>query len=152
MRETICISQDETLRTALEFMIKERVNSITVVDESGAFVGTLNSADVIRAALPKYMADDVFAAKMADMSIITDDIKRVADRPLKDFMNTDAPAVKHDEGIVGATVIASGDRYGRITIVDDDNKPIGVLTRTELKQVVGSFLDIHAPPYTYKTS
>lgn len=142
MRPAITVGENETLRTVLERMVTEKRNSLTVVDGEGKFVGAINAIDIIKAVLPDYLEEDAIAARFADISLLKEDANRVKDKPIKEFMATDIPTVTPEDSLLGTVVLATQRGRGRITVVDENNKPVGILTRTEIKQVIGSFLDI----------
>lgn len=142
MRPPHIIKETQTLKDALETMIQERCNSLTVVTEDGTYAGRLGTINIIKEVLPDYLEDDVVAARFANAELLREDAGRVKDRYIKDFMMTDVPTINVDDSVVEAAVLAAKQGFGRITVVDADNKPIGILTRTEIKRVIGHFLDI----------
>lgn len=142
MRPAVLVEETQTLKEVLARMIKEKRNSLTVVDADGRFVGAVNAIDIIKEVLPDYLEEDAIAAQFADAELLKEDAQRVQDKQVKEFMATDIPTVTVDDSLLGAAVIATGRARGRITVLDADRKPIGILTRTEIKQVIGSFLDI----------
>lgn len=142
MRPAIAVTGDITLHDALSRMIKERRNSLVVVDEAGALIGAVNAVDIIKEVLPDYLEEDEVAAHFADDTLLKEDAIRVKDKPVSEFMSTEIASIHTDGSLVEAAVLATKHGRGRIIVVDDANKPLGVLTRTEIKQVVASFLDI----------
>lgn len=142
MREPVLVREDDTLEHILKKMVNEKRNSLTVVDEHGVFVGAVNALDVIRAVLPDYLENDVITARFADATILKEDLHKEKDTPVKKFMGTELPVIKKSTSMVEATVLASKSGRGRITVVDDDKKPIGILTRTEIKCVLAAYLDL----------
>lgn len=142
MRPSVYIEEDKTLFETLSKMIGEKRNSLTVVAADGTFAGMVNAADIIKAVLPDYIEDNQIAARFSNLKLLKQDAERVKDTPLSDFMEKDAPSIKQNGNIIEAAAIAAHSGKGRIVVVDDENKPVGVLTRTELKQVIGLTLGI----------
>lgn len=140
MRPPVLIQENGTLGSALEQMIREKRNSLTVVNEHGVLVGAVNAIDIIKAVVPDYLEDDAITARFADETILREDTKKAKDLPITSFMATDIPVIAHDASITEAAVTAASTGRGRITVVDENKKPVGVLTRTEIKQVIGSYL------------
>lgn len=142
MRQAVSVNENDTLLDVITKMISERRNSLIVVNNDGKLTGFVGATDVIKAVLPDYLEEDVIAAHFADQNILKEDAQRASNIPVKEFM-TDEPAVIQETSSVleaAATAIQSG--QGRITVVDQDHKPVGIITRTEIKQVIGSLLDI----------
>lgn len=142
MRSCVFITSKATLLDTLTLMIEHKRNSLVVVDEAGDLVGMVNAADIIKAVLPEYIEENVTAARFSNMDLLAEDAARVKDMPVSDFMETTTPTISHAGNIIEAAAIAAHTGTGRIIVVDDAHKPIGVLTRTELKQVIGATLGI----------
>lgn len=142
MREVVTVPVDLNFRQALEKMICDKTNSLVVVDEQGIFVGMVNARVFIERAIPSYISNDEIAAHYADEKLFREAVEQVADTPLKDLMETDVETISADESLMKAAIIATKNRQIRIPVLDADKKPIGLLTRTELKQLIGTFLEI----------
>lgn len=142
MRPPVIIPIGTTLKECLERMVKEKRNSLTVVNQDGTFAGAVNAVDVIREVLPDYLEEDVIAVRFADDALLAQDAQRVADHPVESFMARDVPTVTLESSLVEAAVLASVKGRGRITVLDDHRHPIGVLTRTEIKRVIAFYLGI----------
>ncbi len=142
MRPPICVHEEDTLEAILAKMMAERRNSLTVVDDAGKLVGAVNAIDVIKAVLPDYLEDDLVAVRFANESLLKEDAEKARLTPVKEFMAKDIPQIDEDDGILEAASMAIQHGRGRITVVDKDGKPVGVITRTEIKQVIGSLLGL----------
>lgn len=142
MREVVTIPATVTYKEALTHLIAQRRNSALAVDEHGTFVGYVDAGTLLRGAMPEYLRDDPTAARFAENGIMEEMATKVADEPLADFIDTDAVAVEPDDSLVYATVLSIQKGQGRVPVVDEQQRPVGVLTRTELKQVLGTYLDI----------
>ena len=142
MRPSVRISTHETLYTTLRKMIEEKRNSLTVINDDGTLAGMVTAFDILKAVLPEYLEESEVAARFANLELLKKDAERVKDTPITEFMEKDVPVMKVDGNIIEAAVIAAHSGRGRIVVVDEENKPLGILTRTELKQVVGMTLDL----------
>lgn len=142
MRNVHTISSEGTFRDALKELITQKSNSLVVIDAQGLFVGMINARVLIERAVPAYISNDEIAAHYASEDIFREAVEKVADMPLTDFMDADVETIKENESLMKVAVIATKNQQIRIPVLDDEKKPIGLLTRTELKQVIGSFLEI----------
>ncbi len=142
MRPPVLVPVGTTLRECLRLMVEQQRNSLTVVNEDGTFAGAVNAVDIIREVLPDYLEEDVISARFADESLLAQDAQRVADHPVETFMSRDVPTVTPRSSLVEAAVLAAVKGRGRITVLDEQRRPIGVLTRTEIKRVLAFFLGI----------
>jgi CBS domain-containing protein len=146
IRPTVTIKESSTLREALKKMIHERRNSLVVVDSDGRFVGGLSAVDLISQVLPDYLEEDSVTAHFADDSLLRRDAQNASDTEVKDFMSENMTSAPEDASILEAAVLATRHGNGRVTIVDSDERPVGILTRTEIKQVIAKYLDISEEP------
>ena len=141
MRPPITIQHTATLEEVVRKMVSEKRNSLVVINDDGAFAGAVNAIDVIKAVLPDYLEDDAIAARFADETLMKQDAHKVRGMVISEFMSKDLPTITEKTHIVEAAVQASKLGRGRIVVVDENKKPVGVLTRTEIKQVIASYFD-----------
>lgn len=142
MRVPVLIQESVTLKEALKALVDGKSNMGCVVNAEGMLVGGVSTLDVIRAVLPDYLESDAVAARFADNAMLLEDATKAANTSLAKFINRDEATVAPDTQLLEATVISSRDCNGRIIVVDADRKPVGVLTRTEIKQVLAAFLGV----------
>ncbi len=142
MRDAVIIQKDAELSHALEALIKGKSNIAVVVDDNGALLGGVSTLDIIRAILPDYIEQDPTAAHFADTAMLREDTLKSASTSISNFINTKDVTVHPDANLLEATVLSCINAQGRIIVVDDENKPVGLLTRTEIKQVLAAFLNI----------
>lgn len=142
MRPAVLVHEKDTLRSVLEKMVRDKRNSLTVVDDKGVLVGAVNAVDIIKEVLPDYLEDDAIASRFADDSFLKEDAERVKDTPVSAFMAQSIPTISSEGSLLEASIMAIKKGRGRITVVDKEGKPLGVLTRTEIKRVIASYLNI----------
>jgi len=143
MRPVVVLKDSIDLKEALAQLVKERSNIAGVVDDNGSFIGAVSTVSIIRAVLPDYMEADIVAAKFADDKLLKEDALRAAGKLLHEFVHTTEDVVKPDDNLLSATVTSAGHGTGRIFVLDEDGKPVGLLTRTEIKQVLAAFLGVN---------
>jgi CBS domain-containing protein len=142
MRDVHTISADVSFKEALREMICKKTNSLVVVNEEGVFEGLVNARVFIEYAIPPYISNDEIAAHYANEELFREAVNQVADKPLRELIEKDIETIGADESLMKAAVIATKNRQIRIPVLDEEKKPIGLLTRTELKQLIGTFLEI----------
>ncbi len=142
MRKVQTISDKSNFKEVLAEMICKKTNSLIVVNDEGKFVGMVNARTLIHNSLPKYLAEDITAAHFANEEIFREEVAKVADESISKIIDEDVATIKENESLVKAAIIVASGKQVRIPVLDDESKPIGLLTRTELKQVIGVFLGI----------
>ncbi len=144
MREVKTITADKTFFDALEKMIKEKTNSLVVVDDNQKVVGLINTGELIREVVPDYLEDDAIAAHFANDEIFIEDVKRAKEAPVTKFMIKDPVVIDYDDTLMQSAVLALSNRQMRLPVVDKEGRAVGLITRTEIKQVVGEILGIQS--------
>ncbi len=142
MRQVHTINRDKTFIDALRLMIKEKTNSLTVVDKDGRLVGLLNTGRLIKQVIPDYLEKDSVAAHFATKEIFIEEVKKAKDVPLEKFMLSNPQKIHFNGGLMEVSLIAISTNQLRIPVVDENNKPVGIITRTELKRFFGEILDV----------
>jgi len=142
MREPLILSDKLNLRETLKELIHQKTNSALIIDEEGKLVGEVSVLGIVRAVIPDYIEDDYVAAHFSTEEIFREDVMKSQNISICDIMKRDPKTITLETSLTLAAVTAISGRQSRIPVVDEDHKPLGVLTRTELKQVIGQILDI----------
>jgi len=143
MKKNIITAPDTaTFYDVLKKMIRHKTNVILIVNMQNRLVGMVDAFELIREMLPDYVEEDSVAAHFATEDIFHDDCERVRNVPVTQFMEKELVTITMQTSLTEAAVIALTKKSERIPVVDDKNEPIGLLTRTEIKQVIGKHLGI----------
>ncbi|PID52795.1 MAG: hypothetical protein CR972_00055 [Candidatus Moraniibacteriota bacterium] len=142
MRDVKTISVDVNFKKALSEMVCQKTNSLVAVDSDGVFVGLVNARVFIEHAVPSYISNDEIAAHYASEELFREAVRSVSDTPISHLMEKNIETIGPDESLMKAAIIATKNRQIRIPVLDEKRKPIGLLTRTEIKQLIGTFLGV----------
>lgn len=141
MRPASIIDDQASVRDALERMNKEKANELLVVDEDGVLVGEVSVSDLLGAAVPTDLDGDDAMAHLMDEDAFSDAIKEAADRPVTDCMSSGVESIRADARLidVAATAISMG--QARIPVVDNDDRPVGIISRQGLRHILSVYMD-----------
>jgi nucleotide-binding universal stress UspA family protein/CBS domain-containing protein len=142
MRKPVLIDSNSTFVDALRKMILDKTNSLLVINKNGKLIGEIQVFDLIRQVVPAYVMTDEIAAHFATDEIFKEACEAAKDIPVEKFMNKNPKTITLQGSLLEAMVIAMSHGQSRIPVVDEQDHPLGVLTRTELKQVMGKCIDI----------
>jgi len=142
MRKAVLIGQDAVFIDALRKMIIDKTNSLLVVSKAGKLVGEIQSFDLIKQVVPGYIVSDEIAAHFATEEIFMDACEAAKNIPIEKFMNKDPKTITLQSSLMEAVVVAMTHGQSRVPIVDEQHQPLGILSRTELKQVIGKSINI----------
>jgi CBS domain-containing protein len=141
IKDAVIISEEATFAEALSLMLKKHTNTLLVTDENGQLSGEVSVSDLFDGIIPVSFDGDKAIEKMQDEQGFATAVKDARDTTVVDFMSSDFDSVYPDDSIitVAATVIAH--QRARIPVVDHDNRPIGIISRQGLKQILGKYLN-----------
>jgi len=143
MKKSLAVEDNITLKEAIKIMIENKRNSLQVVDKDGKFISEIDVVSIIKAILPDYIENAKIAARFADREFFEEVCKKAKDMPILDFMMRCPKTLRESGTLTEAAIVVKG-KQTRIPVLDSDNKPIGVVTRTELKKEIANILGINS--------
>ncbi len=144
MREARVINKNKTFIDALTMMINEKTNSLVVVDDEGKLAGMLNTGRIIKEVIPDYIEEDAVAAHFANEEIFIEDVKKAKNSSIEKIMLKNPKNIHFDGSLMEVALMAISSNQLRIPVLDKENKPVGMVTRTELKRVLGNIIGIES--------
>ena len=141
-KEAAIISNLATFGEAVQKMVKEQTNSLLVIDEEGTFVGEINVSDLFEAIVPGHLNGDEVLSYFNSEEKFVKAVREAADRPVEEFMALDAEPIRADDDIMAVAAMAIAHGHSRIPVVDHDSRPVGIISRRGLKQIIANFLGI----------
>lgn len=142
MKEAITITEKASFKDAVQLMIEQQTNSLLVVDDAGTLVGEVSVTDLLDAIVPEYLDGDNIAAHFASTTMFNEAIGDTAEKSVEHFMDRDVKSVSEHEGIMSIATTAIANKRARIPVVDNDGKPVGIISRRGLKHIIADALAI----------
>lgn len=142
VKEAVIIGEGASFREALSAMIREQTNSLLVANSDGKLSGEVGVSDLMDAIVPEYLDGDSIAANFATEEMFEEAVQNAADKTVADFMSTDVEPVRMDDGLMAIAAVAIAHQKARIPVVDADDRPIGIISRRGLKQLLAHSLTI----------
>ncbi|TGL85976.1 CBS domain-containing protein [Leptospira congkakensis] len=110
---TYTLPSTETITRCLDFMLEKRIRHLPITNESGTLVGFVSDRDILE------------KSKSYER-----------DWPVSDIMTKRVLVGSPGSEIRGVTKVLLEERIGCIPVVDDDNHPIGMITRSDLLRLL----------------
>jgi CBS domain-containing protein len=141
-REAVIIHEDASFKDAVARMVREQTNSLLVVNEHGELSGEVGVSDLLDGIVPLSMDGDSALSLLGTEKEFGDAVKGAENTLVSDFMNADVQSVKANDSLITIAAIAITHGSARIPVVDQENRPIGVISRRGLKHILAKFLAI----------
>ncbi|MEX0917943.1 MAG: CBS domain-containing protein [Candidatus Paceibacterota bacterium] len=142
VKEAVVIGESATFREALSAMIREQTNTLLVTGDNGELIGEVSVSDLMDAVVPEYLDGDSIASSFATEEMFEEAVQKASDKPVSEFMNADVEAVETDDGLMQVAAVAIAHQKARIPVVDKENRPIGIISRRGLKELLASSLNL----------
>lgn len=138
------IGNDALFIDVLRKMICAKTNSLLVVNKKGVLVGRVQSLDLIWQLKPAYLDAEYIAlmSHFVDEESFTEACEKSKNISVEELMEKDPHTLKPQTPLMEAAMIAIEDKHARIPVVDENNVPVGIVTRTELKIMMGQYLGV----------
>ncbi|MAZ56643.1 hypothetical protein CL653_02540 [bacterium] len=142
MKPAVVVGEEASFRESLAKMISDKTNTLLVVNNDGELSGEICVSDLLDAIVPEYLDGDNIAANFATEEMFEEAVRDTEEKQVSYFMSTDISPVKLHDGLMAVAATAIANQKARIPVVDDNNHPIGVISRQGLKHIIAKFLGI----------
>ncbi len=136
------IGESDTFFDAVQKMVNEQTNSLLVVGEDGKLVGEISVTDLLDAIVPEYLDGDSIAAHFASEEMFEEAIQDTRDKEVRYFMDSNVVSVSEEEGMMAIAAAAIAGQKARIPVVDNEGRPLGIISRRGLKHIIAHSLSI----------
>ncbi len=140
-KDAVIVTEDASLSEALEKMVNQKTNTLLVVNEEGKLSGEVSVTDLLDAIVPEYLDGDSIAAHFATEGMFKEAVKDASEKQVQFFMSSDYSSVTLSDGLMSIAAIAIGHQRARIPVVDEENRPIGIISRQGLKHILAKYLE-----------
>ena len=142
VKEAVVIPETATFKEALQAMLDGKSNSLLVTDTDGKLTGEVSVVDLMDAIVPDYLDGDGITAHFATDDMFKAAVSTAADKGVEFFMSKDYSTVGMNDSLMSIAAIALGHQRARIPVVDDENRPIGIISRQGLKRIIAEYLGV----------
>lgn len=140
-KPAVIISETNTFADALKAMITQHTNTLLVTNEDGILTGEVSVVDLLDAVVPDTLNGNEVINHFATDEAFIASLQVARDLPVAEFMSQDfSPLTEHDN-LMSVIATAIANTRARIPVVDDEDRPIGIISRQGLKQILGKFID-----------
>jgi CBS domain-containing protein len=140
VKPAIIVNENVSFAEALDAMENGKTNTLLVTDDRGRLVGEATVADLLDAMIPDTLNGDQVVSHFADDDAFIASIEMARDLPVSSFMSRDFSALTLEDNLLAIIATAIAHQRARIPVVDKDGRPIGIISRQGLKQIIKKYL------------
>lgn len=140
IKDAVVVSEATTFTEAVHAMRTGHTNTLLVTDETNRLVGEVSVSDLFDAIIPPDISGDQAVAHLSDEPAFAEAVARAGETPVAAFMSADIATVTPDGSLLQVAAAAIGQGRARIAVIDHDNRPIGIISRSGLKQLLAAYL------------
>lgn len=129
--DVIALTQDRSMMKASKIMKDKKISRIPIVDDENRVVGIVTDRDVKEASPSKATTLD-----MHELYYLLSEIK------LKDIMTRKPKSLHENDTIEMAAALFKNNKFGGMPVVDDEDKLVGVITDTDIFNVLVSITGV----------
>lgn len=140
VKPAVIVAETDTFEQALKAMITQQTNTLLVVDEDGLLSGEVTVVDLLDAIIPDTLNGNEVMEHFSTDESFAASIEMVRDMPVSEFMSMDYSALELSDNLLAIIATAISNQRARIPVVDKDQRPVGIVSRQGLKQILAKFL------------
>jgi CBS domain-containing protein/PII-like signaling protein len=122
----VTVSDTTTVPEAAEVMVRRRLKRLPVVDEQGTLIGIVSRVDLLRTA----------GVGFGGKAPVPRELGLDGDTPLARVMRRDVPTVHPGSPLAEVFQAVISTRLNRALVVDEERRPVGLVTDAELLERV----------------
>lgn len=138
-RKVITITENETLKEAIDLLTTHRFGGLPVVDEEGLLKGAINITDIVQYAKkidekPLVNLSRWFSSRSEDVDMFYSSKSREAMKKalVKEAMTENIITAGEEEPMQELAKMMKRHRTNRIHIVDEEGQVVGIVTRSDI--------------------
>jgi len=140
VKPAVVVKEDDTYLTALKAMTTKHTNTLLVTDEDGKLVGEVTVADLLEAVVPDTLNGNEVIEHFNNDEAFKASLEVVRDLPVSEFMSYDYSTLTLNDNLLSIIATAIAHQRARIPVVDENDRPVGIISRQGLKRILDKFI------------
>lgn len=133
-KQVVTVDAYDTVHSALEIMLENRVHTLPVVDGQMHCVGILSTSDFVDVAfdignslgVAEHQSEGWWEMFIRNIS------QNAGDRSVMDLMSEEVISVEPGQSLADAATLIIQERLHRLPVIDDDNRLVGILSTIDI--------------------
>ena len=140
VKPAVIVTETDTFEFALKAMMNQQTNTILVTDNNGKLSGEVTVSDLLMAVVPDILNGGEVMEHFKNDDAFIASIEVARDLPVSEFMSRDFSALTLNDDLTSIIATAIAFERARIPVVDENEHPVGIISRRGLKQILDKFL------------
>lgn len=143
---TINVSEEQTVKEALDLLAKHNISGLPVVDADSKVVGIISDTDIIRYSQQKNVLPQISITGWVSPYTEVDDIASVRSgfellhrTKIGQVMTKKVYSVSEDTAATDVAKLMNRRKINRVPVVDGSGKLVGIVTRADMVQCMANF-------------
>lgn len=132
-RKIVTVKAEATIEEISNILVANRISGVPVVDNENRVIGMVTESDII---FKEIQHEPTFVEKLEDLVLLKEDLKskrtHKAGNTAKDIMTFPAITAHENETVRDLVDIITKEKIKRIVIVDDENHPVGIVSKMDI--------------------
>jgi CBS-domain-containing membrane protein len=128
-REVVTVSESETMKQAAKRLANFEVTGAPVVDDSGRCVGVLSGSDFVGKDAGLHPSETMLVKNTLHEPF---HVERLENDRVDAHMSPVVQTISPKAGVIQAARMLCGEHIHRLMVLDDDQRPVGVLSSLDL--------------------
>ena len=135
-RQVIFVRNEEVLMEVINILMQHQISGVPVINENNQLVGVVSEKDLMTKEqglnISSYMTVMTSILSIDGKKQLIQSRERLQKATAEEVMSTPAFAVHEDATVEEIVSLMMNRRINRIPVIDNDNKLIGIIGRTDL--------------------
>lgn len=135
-RDPIVVQPETALKEVIKILVDRSIGGLPVVDQSGKIVGVISESDLMwqetGATPPPYIVLLDAVIYLESPARYEQELHKALGQTVADVMTKDAVTIAPDKPIKEAAQLMHNRRVRRLPVVDENDKLVGILTRSDI--------------------
>ncbi len=132
----VTVTEENTVKEVLEILLENRISGVPVINSDNEVIGIVSEADLIYRdrdiSLPAYVSLLEGFIMLESMKKFEDKLRKKVAYKVKDVMTSLVVKVNENEDVHKIANIMLEKKINRVPVVDDDEKLVGIITRSNI--------------------
>jgi len=140
IRDLTAITDDMTVREAIEILYTHRLPGVPLVDEDFKVIGYVSGSSISDVIIPDYVKRLVSTSYFPDIGILAKELASIMDSPVSEVKKW-TPVVEEEDTDLTALKLMLEHHRNVLPVVDEENRLRGVITKEAILSAIVHMID-----------